>query len=330
MPAGFREHLGPLHKWREALRKVRRFDHPVVHLDIDVRVVVAVPRGDQQRIPEPLQVGRHRSIARRTDLQITRIIEVELLSFPRIALFDEPIRRQPRWRNTEIEVNALHQRLHVRDMVSLQRRVAQLLRLLQRTKRIAFKIASLEFRILWQVVRIAGDIENDFGRSADMQGAVRFRFHLGIAGHNAHGLHKLHVVSIHAGRSAQVNLPAFGFDRVLFVSRSGFQYQVHLPAVSREAGDKQVLRMAAEVFASVRSRLPPCSERSPRQSKDPVPDGSHPLHSDHVRSVSQDRQTARSSPSLCFEARYLVPRDSMEPSRCRYFPSRQAARTNSR
>ena len=130
MPAGFREHLGPLHKGREALGKVGRFDHPVVHLDVDVRVVVALPRGDQQCVPEALQVGRDGRIARRTDLQIAGIIEVELLEFPRIALFDEPVRRQPRWLNSEIKVHALRQRLHVGNMVSLERRVAQLLRLL--------------------------------------------------------------------------------------------------------------------------------------------------------------------------------------------------------
>jgi len=54
----------PVHQVEEglvALRQVRDLRRPVVHLDVDVRVVIDVPGAGDVLVPDPLQVGRQRA-----------------------------------------------------------------------------------------------------------------------------------------------------------------------------------------------------------------------------------------------------------------------------
>ena len=50
--------LNQLEQWKVALRQVRHLDGPIVHLNVDVSVIVAVPSGGVGIVPEPLEVGR--------------------------------------------------------------------------------------------------------------------------------------------------------------------------------------------------------------------------------------------------------------------------------
>ena len=70
-----REH--PVGKRREALREVRRVRAPVVHLDVDVRVVVAVPRRVVGVVPYSLQVRGERARTRAGNEQVATEVELQ-------------------------------------------------------------------------------------------------------------------------------------------------------------------------------------------------------------------------------------------------------------
>ena len=62
-----------------AVRKVRRFRRPIVHLHIDVVVHVRVPRRIVAVVPNTLQVvGQRHCTATRRDAEVSTIVEVEL------------------------------------------------------------------------------------------------------------------------------------------------------------------------------------------------------------------------------------------------------------
>ena len=60
-----------------AFGQADEFTEPVDHLDIDVDVVVAVPRGFVFLVPDALQVGAQTARARATDCEVASEVEVE-------------------------------------------------------------------------------------------------------------------------------------------------------------------------------------------------------------------------------------------------------------
>src|SRR5262249_32124067 len=69
--------LDVIEQWLRQLRQVRDLGGPVVHLQVDVGVVVAVPRRGQGVVPQSLQVRRKISGARAADQQVSAHLEVQ-------------------------------------------------------------------------------------------------------------------------------------------------------------------------------------------------------------------------------------------------------------
>ena len=71
---------------RVALGEVGRLRGPVVHLDVDVGVVVAVPRRLVAVVPQPLEIGRQPTGPRAGDEQVAAVLEEEVLEARVVAL----------------------------------------------------------------------------------------------------------------------------------------------------------------------------------------------------------------------------------------------------
>ena len=106
--ARLRQDFGPVGEWPKRFRKVGRIDHPIIHLDVDVSVIVAVPSRFKIRIPKALQVGRNWRTARTTELKITAIVKVQVLQF-HAASFDKFVGSQSRRVETQLQLAAIHQ-----------------------------------------------------------------------------------------------------------------------------------------------------------------------------------------------------------------------------
>ena len=65
----------------EALAKIGCIHEPVVHLEVDVRVVIGAPRRIVAIVPDALEVGGQIAGARATDHQVARELENERLEF---------------------------------------------------------------------------------------------------------------------------------------------------------------------------------------------------------------------------------------------------------
>ncbi|MCY1228948.1 hypothetical protein D9M72_412970 [compost metagenome] len=77
-----RLHVG--HQRLVRVAEVGGLGAPVVHLNVDVVVIVAGPRGVVAVVPQPLQVGRQPTRARRAGEQVAAVVEHDLLE-PRIG-----------------------------------------------------------------------------------------------------------------------------------------------------------------------------------------------------------------------------------------------------
>ena len=64
-----------------ALSQVGLLRRPVVHLDVDVRVIVAVPRRPVALVPDSLKVGRQAPWPGTADQQVAAVLEEEALQF---------------------------------------------------------------------------------------------------------------------------------------------------------------------------------------------------------------------------------------------------------
>ena len=69
-----------------ALGQVGRLGGPVVHLDVDVRVVIGMPRRIVAVVPQPLQIGRQAAGARAGNQQVAAILEKQFFQ-----LRDQPL-----------------------------------------------------------------------------------------------------------------------------------------------------------------------------------------------------------------------------------------------
>ena len=59
-----------------AFGEVGRFGRPIVHLDVDIEVVIAVPGRLELVVPQPLEVGWQAPGARAGHKQVTAILKV--------------------------------------------------------------------------------------------------------------------------------------------------------------------------------------------------------------------------------------------------------------
>ena len=66
--------------------QVRHFGRPMVHLEVDVQVVVAIPRSMDGITPQSLQVGRHAADPSCRDQQVTAKLEIECRKFGVIGI----------------------------------------------------------------------------------------------------------------------------------------------------------------------------------------------------------------------------------------------------
>ena len=100
---------------------------PVVHLDVDVDGVLALPRRRQRVVPDSLKVRRHRSRTAARNEQVARELEVDRLEL-RIR-FASRDRRETfvggnRARATEVERDAVEQAIVIGDVRVAQARVS--------------------------------------------------------------------------------------------------------------------------------------------------------------------------------------------------------------
>ena len=117
-------------------RQVRHLRWPMVHLQIDVQVIVAIPRRMDRIAPEPLQVGRQQADTRRGDQQITSELEVKrhqrriltILRKGSQSLVDRP---KVSLRTSQLQRDTIKQRLISLYMLPAQRRIILTLRISQ-------------------------------------------------------------------------------------------------------------------------------------------------------------------------------------------------------
>ncbi len=101
-----------------AFGEVRGLGRPVDHLDVDVRVVVAVPRRRVAVVPDALEVGRRRAGARRADEEVTAVLVIEDFERATVSLVaaSQLVGRNGRPRLTEVERDSIEKRAVVGDM----------------------------------------------------------------------------------------------------------------------------------------------------------------------------------------------------------------------
>ena len=126
----------PFHQRQMQLREVGHLRRPMIHLQIDVQVIVSIPRRMDRVAPESLQVGRQQADTRRGDQQVATELEVKrhqrgILTIRREGgqpLVDRPI---VALRSPQLQSDPIEQRLISLYMLPAQRRIILTLRIRQ-------------------------------------------------------------------------------------------------------------------------------------------------------------------------------------------------------
>ena len=79
LPAWLAQRLDVVEQRAMRLREIGHFRRPVVHLQVDVEVIVAVPRGAHTVVPQPLQIRGQSARAAAGDQQIPAELKIERL-----------------------------------------------------------------------------------------------------------------------------------------------------------------------------------------------------------------------------------------------------------
>ncbi len=75
--AGFHQGLDVIHQRQSAVGQITHLGRPIVHLQIDVGVIIRIPRRRHRIVPFALQIGRQRSGPRTGHEQVTAVLKIE-------------------------------------------------------------------------------------------------------------------------------------------------------------------------------------------------------------------------------------------------------------
>ena len=116
--------LDQVEQRRVTLGQVRRLGEPVVHLDVDVRVIIAMPRRIVAVAPQSLQIRRQPARPRARDQEIPPVLKHQRFQIGIAAMLGidllPPVRRQadPVGRRVaKVERHPIEERLIIGDML---------------------------------------------------------------------------------------------------------------------------------------------------------------------------------------------------------------------